>query len=48
MDRILSVQRERLNLDQILTELRPLVDLKEDSGIIPKLEGMMRKHGLRG
>lgn len=26
--------------------LRPLVDLKEDSGIIPKLEWMMRKHGL--
>lgn len=28
-------------------ELRLLVDLKEDSGIIPKLERMMRKHGLQ-
>ena len=48
VDRILAVQRERLNLEQILTELRPLVELKEDGGIIPKLEWMMRKHGLRG
>ena len=48
VDRILAVQRERLNVEQILTELRPLVELKEDSGIIPKLEWMMRKHGLRG
>ena len=48
VDRILAVQRERLNVEQILTELRPLVDLKEDGGIIPKLEWMMKKHGLRG
>ena len=48
VDRILAVQRERLNVEQILTELRPLVELKEDSEIIPKLEGMMRKHGLPG
>ena len=47
VDRILAVQRERLNLEQILTELRPLAELKEDSGIIPKLEWMMQKHGLR-
>lgn len=48
VDRILAVQRERLNVEQILTELRPLTDLKEDGGIIAKLEWMMRKHGLLG
>ena len=46
VDRILAVQRERLNVEQILTELRPLAELKEDGGIIAKLEWMMRKHGL--
>ncbi len=44
---ILAVQRERLNCEQILAELRPLAELKEDSGIVPKLERMMQKHGLR-
>lgn len=47
VDRILGVQRERLNCAQILTELRPLAELKEDSGIVPKLEWLMERHGLR-
>lgn len=45
---ILAVQRERLNCEQILDELRPLAELKEDSGIVPRLEALMQKHGLRG
>ena len=47
VDRLLAVQRERLNCEQILAELRPLAGLKEDSGIVPKLERLMQKHGLR-
>jgi hypothetical protein len=46
VDRILAVQRERLNIGQILAELRPLAGLKEDAGIEPKLKQMLRKHGL--
>jgi hypothetical protein len=41
------VQGGRLKVEQILAELRPLAELKEDVGILPKLEGMMRKRGLR-
>jgi hypothetical protein len=47
VDRILAVQGGRLKVEQILAELRPLAELKEDVGILPKLEGMMRKRGLR-
>lgn len=44
---ILAVQRERLDCGQILSELRPLAELKEDSEIVPKLERLLQKHGLR-
>lgn len=47
VDRILAVQGGRLKVEQILAELRPLAELKEDAGIVPKLEGMLRKRGLR-
>ncbi|MEA3209488.1 MAG: hypothetical protein QOE70_2545 [Chthoniobacter sp.] len=46
VDRILAVQRERLKIDQILAELRPLAELKEDAAIVPRLERLIRKHGL--
>ncbi|MDD5200260.1 MAG: nucleotidyltransferase [Terrimicrobiaceae bacterium] len=32
-----------LNVRQIFEELRPLVELKEDASILPRLEGLMRK-----
>src|SRR5207248_1569730 len=41
VERIIGTQRDRLNVGQILEELTPLVLLKEDSGIIPKLEHML-------
>ena len=46
VDRVFSVQRERLNVPQILRELEPLSLLKEDGGIITKLDHMLRKRGL--
>ncbi len=46
VDNILSVQRRRLNVAQILAELEPLAELKEDSSIVPRLKKMLRTHGL--
>ena len=46
VESILSVQRERLNVSQILAEIAPLAELKEDSAIVPRLEGMLRQHCL--
>jgi hypothetical protein len=46
VESILSVQRERLKVAQILEELTPLAELKEDATIIPRLERMLREHGM--
>jgi hypothetical protein len=46
VESILSVQRERLNVAQILEELIPLAELKEDATLVPRLERMLREHGL--
>lgn len=46
VDRILMRQGRKLNVPQIFEELRPLVDLKEDATILPRLEAMMRKRGV--
>jgi len=44
IDGILLRQGQKLRLKQILDELRPLVVLKEDDTILPRLEALMRKH----
>jgi hypothetical protein len=46
VDSIVSVQRERLNLVRIRAELAPLAELKEDATIVPRLERILREHGL--
>ena len=46
VDRIIEVQDQRLNAAQILAELAPLAELKEDSGILTTLEHMLKKRGL--
>lgn len=46
VQRILDAQGRKLNIAQIFDELRPLVELKEDGGIIPRLEWEMKKKGL--
>jgi hypothetical protein len=46
VDSIIAVQRERLNLAQIRAELAPLAELKEDAAIVPRLERILREHGL--
>ncbi|HEV7405719.1 MAG TPA: hypothetical protein VGO11_22435 [Chthoniobacteraceae bacterium] len=46
VDSVLSVQGKRLDVGQILRELRPLALLKEDDGIIRQLEHRFRKRGL--
>jgi predicted nucleotidyltransferase len=43
IENILSVQGARLDVKQILQELAPLAELKEDSGIITTLEHMLQK-----
>jgi hypothetical protein len=43
VDRILQRQGRKLNVPQILAELRPLAELKEDPAILPRLEALMRK-----
>lgn len=43
VDRILRRQATKLNITQILAELRPLITLKEDASILPRLEALMRK-----
>ena len=43
---ILMRQGKKLNLPQIFAALRPLVELKEDPDILPRLECMMQKRGL--
>jgi len=42
--RILQRQGPTLNTSRIFEELRPLVLLKEDETILPRLEALMRKH----
>lgn len=44
--RIIDAQRSKLNTAQIFDELRPLAELKEDDGIITRLEWEMKKQGL--
>ena len=46
VESILSAQGRRLNVAQILREMEPLALLKEDSGIITKLEHMLKKRRL--
>lgn len=43
---ILQRQGRGLNSSQIFEDLRPLVRLKEDDAILPKLERLMRQHGV--
>ena len=45
---ILLRQGTELEASQIFQELRPLVALKEDEAILPRLEALMRKHKVRG
>jgi hypothetical protein len=46
IDRIVMRQGSKLHIPQIFSELRPLVHLKEDSQIIPRLEKMLRNRGI--
>ena len=46
VERIIGVQEKKLNVPQILRELAPLAELKEDDGIVRKLEHMFKKRGL--
>jgi len=41
---ILLRQGRELNVSQIFEEIGPLVALKEDDSILPRLEALMRKH----
>jgi len=42
VESILAGQRERLNLDQIRSELTPLAELKEDATIVPRREKSLK------
>jgi len=46
IDGILVRQEGKLNFELIFRELRPLVELKEEPGILVRLEKMMRGRGL--
>jgi len=46
LEGIIAVQAGKLNVPQIFAELGPLAELKEDDGIISKLEHMLKKRGL--
>lgn len=46
IDSILVAQGKRLDIPQIFRELEPLMLLKEDGGVIPKLEHMLKTRGL--
>ncbi|MFA7343904.1 MAG: hypothetical protein WC003_06345 [Terrimicrobiaceae bacterium] len=48
VDMVLLRQGKKLNVTQIMQELVPLTELKEDSTIVPRLEKMMRKRGVIG
>jgi len=45
---VLLRQGKKLNVTQIMQELVPLTELKEDSTIVPRLEKMMHKRGVIG
>lgn len=44
IERIIMRQGRKLNVEQIWTELRPLVELKEEPEILAKLQRMFDKH----
>lgn len=46
VERIIEVQDKKLNAPQILAEIAPLAELKDNPDIVPKLERMLRKRGL--
>ncbi len=46
IDSILMTRGPSLNIRQILTELTPLVELKEDPTILPRLHQLMEKRGV--
>ena len=46
VEKTLMRQGKKLNISQIFADLRPLVELKEDPDILPRLERMMQKRGL--
>jgi hypothetical protein len=46
IDKTLMRQGKKLNIPQIFADLGPLVELKEDPDIVPRLERMMRKRGV--
>ena len=46
VQRVIEVQGRKLHVAQIFDELRPLAELKEDDGIITRLEWELKKQGL--
>ena len=46
VDMVLLRQGKKLNVPQIMQELVPLTELKEDASIVPRLENMMRRRGV--
>jgi hypothetical protein len=47
VDKILMRQGSRLDLTLVFQELRPLIALKEDASILPRLENLLAKRGLQ-
>jgi len=47
VDSILMVQGAKLNTSLILQELQPLVELKEDKEIVPRLRKLLQKRGIQ-
>lgn len=48
IDSVLMTRGSRLNVRQILQELTPLVELKEDASILPRLHQLMEKREVTG
>jgi hypothetical protein len=46
IDMVLLRQGRQMKIEQIFHDLTPLVELKEDSSIIPRLEALMRKRSI--
>jgi len=46
VERIIEVQDKKLNVRQILSELTPLAELRENADILPRLRHMLKKRGL--
>ena len=46
VESIIETQGKPLKILQILAEIGPLVEMKEDASIIPKLKSLLKKHNL--